>query len=448
MAGNFKPAQLKSPPDFKLCESCEKNLLGTSMRPNESVVLQCVTCLASERIALLNERSAALEYIGWLKVEVKVRDGELAEKDATIASLEAKMAHLTCEMKAAIAKTPVEFRTPEPKATYLGPMVIVAMDRQCAEFCPGKLKLHRLLANHRGLKTRLYPVSSLAGLCSKVKHELEKEGASDYNSVILWGGLGICQDASYHRERAVNEAKEALEQLEQHPKINKLIYATASADARNYEHQAFEDRLLSKLPAGVERIDMRYISQRPTLTSEGAWNLAGMVEACVRLCRQVGALLNVSPLEIDQSLTEAFKKSRDPVTEDNRQEGQERVSETSQPPKVQASARGSQVEIPSTSDKAAHGPRDRKDVQKPFAKPFPKGRGAKKRNAADTSMESIGKEQKKQKPQTSKSGASGSASAKGSRPPAQQPSTSTPMKGNEEDDKIARLVKEAIHRDG
>ena len=118
-------------------------------------------------------------------------------------------------------------------------------------------------------------------------------------------------------------------ELDEHPKFNKLIYTSASVDARNYDHSAFEDSLLKELPSKVGTIDLRYISQRPALTSDGTQNLAGRVEAAVRLCCQIGALLNVLQPEIDQSLAECYRKTRGPDRAEPRQEDQERPSEKS-----------------------------------------------------------------------------------------------------------------------
>ena len=307
MADKFNPDQLKSAPAFELCDKCTASLAGTTMRPNESVALECVTCLKSERQALLLERRATRGYLEWLLAEVKAREGELAERAATIVALEARMGHLESEMKSAIARTPVEFRTPAPRIAYLGPSVMVALDRQCADLCTGNLNLHRLLDKHKGLKTRMFPVNSIARLCKKAKAELEKEGMSDTVSVILWGGLGVFQDSSYHRENAVREAIEALTELEQHPKVDKLVYTTFGVDARNYEHYAFEDSLLKSLPPVVESIDLRYISQRASFSNDGSWNLAGRVEATLRICRRIGALLGLSQPEVEQTLREATK---------------------------------------------------------------------------------------------------------------------------------------------
>ena len=51
---------------------------------------------------------------------------------------------------------------------------MIVMDRHCADLCPSDLSFSVLLNRHRGLRTRVYPVNSIAKLCQKAAVELEK----------------------------------------------------------------------------------------------------------------------------------------------------------------------------------------------------------------------------------------------------------------------------------
>ena len=111
--------------------------------------------------------------------------------------------------------------------------------------------------------------------------------------------------------------------------------------------------MFKELSAVVECIDLRYISQRSSFTEGGTWNLAGWVEAALRVCRQIGSLLGMSEADVDQTLAEGSKRMRNSDRQNKQQSGQEILSAKSRPLAVQPAGQGSHREKPLPSKLAA-----------------------------------------------------------------------------------------------
>lgn len=121
----------------------------------------------------------------------------------------------------------------------------------------------------------------------------------------------------------------------------KVVYATFYVDAANYGHNMFIDTLLQGLSEKIERVDLRYISERPTLSDKSGWNDAGRLEAIIRLTRRIGEDLRLSQAEIDQRLSDSAKRLSEPTApRAERAEERETYSQKKQQASAQPSTSG------------------------------------------------------------------------------------------------------------
>lgn len=452
----FDPELLKAKPAFDFCDDCILGLEGTEMRPNESILLKCHTCLSSERNSLYQERAAAATYIEWQRSEIKNRESEEQLAKAKLAAQEVLISQLQGQLRAAIQKTPVEFRTPAPVEAYNGPTLAIVVDRTCGDLIPAGLNFPRIFGYHKGLKWRVFQAGTIAKLCEKAKTVVEKTDGNTDTTVVLWGGHKVLMEESYVRRKAVDEAFNAIRDLAKAENVNRVIYATPYVDIRDYEQSMFTDALLASIPS-TENIDLRYISRNPAYGCDKGWSAAGKVEAVVKIGRETAKYLDLTPQDYEEQLTDVLTKLRN-TTEPEKPKGQDKKEEkpsekSRQPAEKSGDHRPHQNQDgrpqPSYQRKEAYSGRARDPHRQRPQRPDSAREAGRKRVVGETSMDS-GKDDHKRVQRGTHRSTSRNRDDRPQQNPAREedkPSTSTPGHSRAgRDAEMASLLENAMKK--